>query len=262
MTKAFLRQLRSSLPLLVALGIWEIASRLLAEKAALCPPPSRCLLALGRWERDDHMLRDLGASYWRFLAGLIIGGSSGIIVGLVTGRIRAASAALSPLLNAMRALPPISLLPLVLVWLGTSDGARIGVVSFGVFLVVWLNTHTGASHIPEKLMWAASTLTKSRRRLFFGVVLPSSASYSLAGLRQAIGIGFTLVFVSELLGATAGIGYRINIWSLAYRADSMIAGLGVLGVSAAMADWGLRVLSEYFFPWLTLGDSSGRPDES
>jgi ABC-type nitrate/sulfonate/bicarbonate transport system permease component len=262
MTQSILRHIRASLPLLTALGVWEIASRLLADKAPLCPPPSRCLIALGRWARDDHMLRDLAASYGRFLAGLIIGGGSGIIIGLITGRVRAVSAALSPLLNALRALPPISLLPLVLVWVGASDGARIGVVSFGVFLVVWLNTHTGASQIPEKLIWAASTLTKSRRQLFFGVVLPCSAGYSLAGLRQAIGIGFTLVFVSELLGATAGIGYRINIWSLAYRADSMIAGLVVLGISAAVADWGLRLLSDFFLPWLALEDSSRRREES
>jgi ABC-type nitrate/sulfonate/bicarbonate transport system permease component len=244
----------------VFLGLWELISRVLGDRAVLFPPPETCAIALVRWILHDHFARDLGASYGRFLAGLGLGATLAILIGLITGRNRFASQALSPLLNSLRALPPIALLPLVTLLVGVSDGARISVIAFGTFFPVWVSTHTGATHVPDRLIWAAQTLTKSRRRILIEVILPSCMVHILSGIRVAIGVGFTLVFVGELLGATSGLGFKIGIWQLAYRTDSMLAALFVLGASAAFTDWLIRVVFARTMPWIVLVTTAEEPN--
>jgi ABC-type nitrate/sulfonate/bicarbonate transport system permease component len=250
---------RSVLPVLAFLALWEAGSRVLDERAPLLPPPSICVRALLAWLRSGELFQDLGASLLRLSAGLVVGVILGAVVGLATGRIRWLSEVLTPIVNMWRALPPISLLPLVTLLAGVGDGARIFVIAFGAFFPVWVAAHAGASEIPEQLLWAARTLTTSRVRIATQVILPATAPYLVAGTRLAIGTGYTLVFVSELLGATHGLGYRVSIATLAYRSDLMLAALFVLGATAAATDWAFRRFAQSLLPWLAIASTAGRP---
>lgn len=252
-------RLRGLLPVLAFLGLWELGSRALTETAPLLPPPSTCVRALFLWLQSGELVQDLGASLLRMAFGVTIGVTLGAISGLATGRIRLLSELLTPIINMWRALPPISLLPLVTLLAGVGDGARVFVIAFGAFFPVWVAAHAGASEIPDQLLWAARTLTTSRVRILSQVILPASAPYLVTGCRLAIGTGYTLVFVGELLGATHGLGYRVNIATLAYRSDLMLAALFVLGSAAAATDWLFRRAAQSLLPWLDLSQATGTP---
>jgi ABC-type nitrate/sulfonate/bicarbonate transport system permease component len=237
------------LPLALAIGLWEIISRAEVVNPRLFPPPSQVALALHAWWTSGNFLDDVLASYARMLAGFAVGGLCGIAVGMLTGRTRWGGA-LGPILQVFRPMPPVAIIPLVIVWLGIGDTAKIFSIAFAVFFPVWINTHLGAESIPREYLWSARMLGASARRTALRVVLPAALPAITAGLRTSVAIAFIMVYVSEIAGASSGIGYRISITHLAYRIDLMMAALLVLALAGAVADWLLARLMNRLFPWL------------
>jgi len=229
---------------------WEFFSRSGWVNSALFPPPTKVLLALWEMIKSGEILRDLRASYVRLLLGLSSGALFGVGVGLLTGRLKFAADIVSPLIQLFRPLPPVAIIPLVIVWFGIGETAKIFSSGFAVFFPVWLNTHLGAEQVPQRLLWSASTLTSSRLKVFFRVIFPASLPFIVAGMRTGIAVAFVMVFVAELMGASEGIGYEISTAHLAYRIDKMMAALAVLGASGALADFLFAKAIIWKYPWL------------
>lgn len=235
--------------------LWEAISRSDVVNSALFPPPSKVVLALADLVTSGELLIDIRASYFRLLVGLAIGTVFGITLGLLTGRIKAVADVISPLIQIFRPLPPVAIIPLIIVWMGIGETAKVFSTAFAVFFPVWLSAHLGAQQIPKRLLWSASTLTHSKIRIFRSVIFPAALPFIIAGLRTAIAIAFVMVFVSELAGASEGIGYRISTSHLAYRIDKMIAALAILGASGALADYLFSQGVLRIFPWLKFAQS-------
>jgi NitT/TauT family transport system permease protein/sulfonate transport system permease protein len=99
-------------------------------------------------------------------------------------------------------------------------------------------------------IWTARSLGVARYRVVTRVIVPAALPFIVTGLRTGIALAFVMVYVSELAGASSGIGYEISTSHLAYRVDRMIAGLAVLGALGAGSDWLLTSVVTYFNPWL------------
>jgi ABC-type nitrate/sulfonate/bicarbonate transport system permease component len=254
--RPFVRIFVFLLPIIAVLLLWEGTSRhWLANgdpRGPLCPPPSQCAIALVKWAREEGLANDIKASYMRLLGGFVLGTLTGVIVGLLTGRTRFFEAAFVPIINVVRPITPVALIPLFILWFGIEDRAKMITIGFATFFPVWLNTFTGARQIPQRLLWSAGTLTRSPWKIFWRVILPASLPSIVTGMRLGLGIAFTMVFVSELLGTDVGIGYKVDTWQLAYQTDAMIAALVVLGASGAFADLICTGLMFKLFPWLRL----------
>ncbi len=238
-----------TLPIALTLVLWEVVSRAEVVNPRLFPPPSQVFLALRGWVLSGDLWSDINASYLRMIGGLLIGGLLGIVTGMFTGRTRW-GVALGPVLQIFRPLPPVAITPLVIVWLGIGDTAKIFSISFAVFFPVWINTHLGAESIPREYLWSAKMLGASRAYTALKVVIPAALPAIIAGLRTSVAIAFIMVYVSEIAGAASGIGYRISVTHLAYRIDLMVAALIVLACAGAIADLLLVRLMHLLFPWL------------
>lgn len=245
-----MKSIRLVLPVLIFLFTWELVSRSGLINTALFPPPSRVVLALTEMARSGELLDAMRASYVRLALGLIGGSLIGISLGLLTGRVKLIADAFSPLIQIFRPLPPVAIIPLVIVWFGIGEIAKVFSIGFAVFFPVWLNTHLGAQQVPQRLLWSAITLTTSRVKIFWRVIFPAAMPFIVAGLRNGIAVAFVMVFVSELAGASEGIGYQISTANLAYRIDRMIAALAVLGASGALADYLFTKGVVWKYPWL------------
>ena len=249
---SYLRAARSfAVPVLVALIAWEILSRCEFVNPRLFPPPTQVWHGLYEWYASGEFWRDVKASYCRMLAGLLAGGFAGIVLGMLTGRNKRVSAGLVPLIQLLRPLPPVAIIPLVIVWLGIGNTAKIFSIAFAVFFPVWLNTHLGALTIPEPYLRSARLLCQSRLRMVFTILVPAALPLIIAGLRTSISIAFIMVYVSEIAGASAGIGYQISICHLAYRIDKMVAALAVLAAAGAFADFVFVAFLRHVFPWIS-----------
>ncbi len=239
-------------PIVLVLVLWEFVSDSGLVNPALFPAPSKVAVALWLMVQAGTLLLDLQASLWRLLAGLVLGSSAGALVGLLTGRIKNFANALSPIIQVLRPLPAVAIIPLIIVWFGIDDGAKIFSIAFATFFPVWINTHIGSQQIPRAFLWSASLLTHSSLKVFREVVFPATLPFVMAGIRTGIAIAFIMVFVSELAGASSGLGYRISVTSLAYRIDEMVAALFVLGALGALTDQLFVFLSNKIFPWIKL----------
>ena len=252
-------------PIVCLLLLWECVSRSEIINPSLFPPPTKVFSALIGLVWSGTLLNDIESSLWRLVVGLCLGSCIGVLVGLVTGRSKKISSLMVPIIQILRPLPPVAIIPLVIIWFGIGDGAKIFSISFAVFFPVWINAYLGATEVPQVFLWSADLLTNnsvttsqsgliSRKfkmvRLYKKIIFPASLTHIVAGIRTGIAVSFIMIFVSELAGASSGLGYRISISQLSYRIDDMMAVLIVLGAIGAVVDYLFMYSIRKCFPWI------------
>lgn len=246
------KRVQAILPLLTFITIWQFLSSSGVVNQTLFPPPTKVFSSFIYLLKTGNLLKHSISSLWRVIIGLFVGSLFGIIAGLLTGRKKAIDKALGPLFQTFRSFPPVAIIPLIIVWLGVGQQAKIFSISFAVFFPVWINTHIGALRIPSHYLQAASLLTTSAYKKWVKLVFPASLPFIVAGIRSAIGIAFIMVFVSEIAGSSTGIGYLISTSHLSYRIDNMIVGLILLGFYGTITDILFSKTCKRFFPWLKM----------
>jgi ABC-type nitrate/sulfonate/bicarbonate transport system permease component len=232
--------------------LWQLLAVNEVVNSKLIPPPSKVYLAILEWAKSGELLRDFLDSIWRAVIGLSCGAFIGITLGLITGRSQSLNYLLSPILNIFKAFPPVAMLPVFITLFGIGNFSKIFSIGFASIFPLWVNTHFGASTIPVEYIRSAELLTKSKYKYFLQVILPASMNSIIAGFRISIAISFIMLYVSELAGASSGLGYQISSSHLAYRMDKMLGALIVLGLSASLVDLIFNRLIKYFFPWVQL----------
>lgn len=232
--------------LMLFLAGWELLATLV--KSMLFPSPITVFLALIEMIKKGFLI-DIGYSLTRFVVGTTIGCFLGLFVGVICGQSKIIDGLLTPL-NLLRALPPVAMIPLFITLFGIGESAKIISIAIAVFFPVWINTVIGVKGIPIHYIHAAKIITNSKIKTVFGVIIPSSLPYSIAGIRIGIAVGFIMVYVSELAGSSIGMGYVISIMHLTYAMDKMLAALFTLGFIALIVDIGFQSGIQRVFPWL------------
>ena len=156
---------------------------------------------------------------------------------------------LNPFLTLTRPIPAIAIVPVAIVWFGIGDASKYFVISYVVFLTVWLNTHHGMEHVPETYIRASRSLGAPMLREFFQVVIPAAAPHIVAGLRLGATLAFLSLVAAELTGAASGIGYRLQDARQYIRMDMMFVGLVELGILGAFLDFLFVSLSDRVIHW-------------
>jgi len=245
---------RRTIPVIISLTsfflLWELVGRTEFIHRSLFPPATAVLTALLELALEGDLLRDLSTSLFRACTGFLVGGAFGVCIGIATGRIDYVDSFLSPVINVFRPLPPVAIIPLVIVWFGIGESSKLFSIAFAVFFPVWVNTHLGARAIPKVYFWVAKSLRLKPLAVIAKVVFPATLPFIFAGLRIGVAVSFIMVFVAELAGASAGLGYQISVSHLAYRVDRMIAALMTLGFLGATVDFIVAKSFIAIFPWL------------
>ena len=195
---------------------------------------------------DGGLLVPAAHSLRRALAGFAIGGSLGVLLGLLAG----ASKPFRDLFDLNQAfthpVPKIALFPAVALVLGFTDSARILVISVSAFYPAYLNALNGAFGVNPRLFWVARNAGASRLRVFFQVLLPASLPRALVGLRISLMVAFVLMVATEVLGHSNGLGaqlmraYREGEYGAMYAGIVAVAACGVLANAALQ--WATRRL--------------------
>lgn len=231
------------------LAIWAIASEIDLLNHDLVPGPQMVLSAAGELYAQGHLVTDLAVSLKRAAVGFMIGATLGVMAGLLTARVRLFGLLLHPLLNVLRPIPAIAIIPIAIVWFGIGEPSKYFAIAFTVFFAVWLNTDHGASHIPRTYLRASRSLGAAFWREFVEVVVPAAAPHIVAGLRLGAALAFLSLVAAELTGASAGIGYRIQEARQFVRMDRMFVGLIQLGILGALLDWFFLIVSRRIVHW-------------
>lgn len=238
----------------IILFFWHILSSSGIFNQTLFPGPIVVLYALINLTQSGELLSNVTASAGRLFFGLLTGSIFGVIFGLLMGRIGFLDEAFAPLLNILRSIPPVAIIPLMIVWFGIGDVAKVNSIAFAVFFPVWLSTLHGAKNISSNHIKTAKIFSKSVIQTFIRVIFPATIPNIISGVRLGIGTAFIMVFVSELAGASVGLGYLIAYAQITYRIDIMLAGLIVLGLLAYAVDYLFVKFSEKTFKWVNSHD--------
>ncbi len=193
----------------------------------------------------EHVMTSLG----RILAGFALACAVGIPLGILMGLSRNAQAALNPLIEFYRPLPPLGLYTVLVMWLGIGEASKLALLFLAGLPGIIISTSQAVSTIDRTYVRAACSLGASRRALFFHVFLPAAGPTILTGMRISLGFTYTVLVAAEIVAATAGIGWMI--WDAAkfLLSDVVIGGLFVLGITGLTLDFIMRGLGRLLMPW-------------
>src|ERR1700730_4308472 len=189
------------------------------------------------------------ATLMRVIASWLIGSFLGIIIGLLTVRSRLIASALSPIIEGLRPIPPVALIPLVIIWFGIGDSGKIFLTSLACFMVLVVNTAVSARNVNPVYIQAAKSLGASETKIYLTVVLPAIVPELLSGFRIGIALAFAIAVAAEFMGAEYGIGYLIMQASRTLNTEVVLIGTFIIGIEAFVIERLLKICSDYVTRW-------------
>lgn len=162
--------------------------------------------------------------------GGYIGCASGIAICAIIGRFWLARELADPVLELIRPISPVAIVPLAMLWFGIGEMSKYFIIIYATLIIVLLNTAAGVSRTPVTRVRAARCLGAAEHQVFLKVILPSAVPYILTGMRVALGFSFMGIVAAELIGAREGIGFLIMNSQLLLQTDQLFVGLLTLGV--------------------------------
>ena len=231
-------------------AIWELGHYLTAESARkFLPSVEQVASALFILFSERNFLHDVLISCWRIFVSFFAASAVGVPIGILMGCFGNVRALLNPTLSGWRYLPAASFIPLLLVWFGPTDLAKIALLFIGVifFLISLILDNTRA--VPRELVEAALTMGASRREALTGVVVPAAMPAVLDSMRNMIAVGWTYLVIAEIVGAQDGIGAVMMRAGRFLNVDTIMAAIFTIGVLGILTDVLFRVAQHLLFPW-------------
>jgi sulfonate transport system permease protein len=215
------------LPLLL-LGVWQWAAAAGIYSRAQLPPPADVVSALGELLSRGELWHHLAISTQRVLIGFAAGSALGLALGGLVGLSRTASAALSPTVQALRAVPSLAWVPLLLLWLGIGETPKIVLVAIGAFFPVYTTVSAALAHVDPHLVEVGRAYGRSGVRLLGTVLFPAATPAVLSGLRLGLAQGWLFLVAAELIASSMGLGFLLIDSQNTGRTDIMLLAIILL----------------------------------
>lgn len=241
--------LRRWLAPLGVLVLWQLASASGLLSPRVLAAPEAVLASAWSLVQSGELASHLWVSLGRVARGLGIGASLGLGLGLASGLFRWGEDLVDPLMQMLRTLPVLALVPLFILWFGIGETPKVALVALGTLFPVYLNTYAGIRGIDAKLVEAATSLSLGRAALIWHVVLPGALPSALVGLRYALGVAWLVLVVSEQINATSGIGYLMTNAREFMRTDVIVVGLVVYALLGLSTDALIRSIERRALAW-------------
>ena len=252
-TFAFLRGVFTRLvPWLLPVGLiafWQIASSLGWLSTRVLPAPVDVAIAFWTLAVSGELWVHVKISAGRALAGLAIGGGLGLALGLLTGSARWAEALFDSSVQMVRNIPALALIPLVILWFGIDESAKLFLIAVSVFFPIYLNTFHGIRNVDLQLIEMGRTYGLSRWQLYREVILPGALSSILVGLRFSLGLMWVILIVAETISAQSGIGYLTMNAREFLQTDIVLVGILLYALLGKLADVFARGLEQWWLRW-------------
>ncbi len=229
--------------------LWQILAQIGIISTRILPAPTQIVEAAIRLALSGELVRNVVVSLYRALAGFLIGGSIGLSLGVLNGLARRAELLLDSSIQMIRNIPHLALIPLVILWFGIGDSARIFLVSLGVFFPIYINTFAGIRSIDPNLLEMGRVYGLSRKQLFSQIVLPGALPNMLVGLRYALGLMWLTLIVAETIAANSGIGYMAMNAREFMQTDVVVMSILLYALLGKLADSIVRTLERWWLPW-------------
>lgn len=252
MTQVVKRLGQRTLPWLVPVALvifWQVASVTGLLESRILPAPSAVLSAFWSLSVSGELWHHVKISAGRALLGLLVGGGLGLLLGLLNGSSKIASTLLDTTLQMIRNIPALALIPLVILWFGIDESAKLFLVAIGVFFPIYINTYHGIRSVDPQLIEMGKSYGLTRWQLYKDIILPGAMPSILVGLRFALGLVWVLLIVAETISAQAGIGYMTMNAREFLQTDVVLVGILLYALLGKLADVLAQYLERYLLRW-------------
>jgi sulfonate transport system permease protein len=237
-----------ALPVALVLA-WQVASEAGWLSSRILPAPSSVASAFWALALSGELWTHLRTSLWRAICGFVIGAGLGLLLGLLTGSFRRIETLLDTTLQMVRNIPALALIPLVILWFGIDETAKLFLLAVGVFFPVYLNTFHGIRSADQGLIEMARSYGLSGWPLYRDVILPAALPSILVGVRFSLGLVWVLLIVAETISAQAGIGYMTMNAREFLQTDVVLVGILLYALLGKFADVFSRALEKHCLRW-------------
>lgn len=214
------------------------------------PSPLKVIEQFFRWYTEGDLLGDMWISIWRVTAAFALSAILALPLGLWIGTFRLIEALTEPLIDFIRYMPATAFIPLIMLWVGIGEGAKIAVIFIGTFFQMVLMIAEDVRRVPMSQIEATQTMGATRFELLSLIILPAAKPAILDTLRITLGWAWTYLVVAELVASSSGLGFNILKAQRYLQTDKIFVGIILIGLIGMFTDQVLRFVHRKAFPWL------------
>ncbi|MFI9319222.1 ABC transporter permease [Kitasatospora aureofaciens] len=243
------RWVRRSLAPILLLALWQAlgATGVLPEQTL--SPPVAVLRRAVEMTADGTLPSAMAVSLQRVLYGLALGGLIGTGLALASGLSRLGEDLVDPVVQMLRTVPFIGLIPLLIIWVGIGEAPKVVLIALGVGFNLYLNLHAGIRSVDDALVEAGGSLGLNRRQQIRHVILPGALPGLMTGLRYALTVSWLALVFGETINADNGIGFLMNQAREFFQTDVIVVCLLVYALLGLTADLIVRTLERTLLSW-------------
>ncbi|WP_413788953.1 aliphatic sulfonate ABC transporter permease SsuC [Psychrobacillus mangrovi] len=244
--------LSKTLPWIVPFSLlllWQISIKTGILSTKILPAPTDVYFAAIELMKTGELFHHVWVSLWRALIGFFIGGSIGFILGLLNGLFRTTEMLTDTSVQMLRNIPHLALIPLVILWFGIGEEAKIFLVSLGVLFPIYLNTYHGIKSVDQGLIEMGRIYGLNKFSLFLNIIFPGALSSILVGIRFSLGMMWITLIVAETISSTSGIGYMAMNAREFMQMDVIILSILMYAFLGKLSDIIARFLERRWLKW-------------
>lgn len=199
--------------------------------------------------RNVEIMEHIGVSVYRVLSGVLFGTLVGVPLGFAMGLSSVARGLFDPIVEFMRPIPPLALIPLIILWFGIDETAKIFLLFLASLFIMTIAARAGVSSVNISKVHAAYSLGSSKYQVLRHVILPNALPEIFTGLRTSMGVCWGTVVAAELVAADKGVGSMIMIAKNFLQTDTVVIGIIIIGVIGYVIELFMRSLERLLIPW-------------
>jgi sulfonate transport system permease protein len=234
---------------LVILLVWQAACVAGLVPARVMPAPTDVAAAGWKLLQSGELAQNIWVSFWRASVGFLIGGSIGFAFGLANGLSKLSNSLTDTTLQMVRNVPHLALIPLVILWFGIDESAKLFLVALGVFFPIYINTLHGIRTVDPQLIEMGRIYGMSSGELFRRVIFPGALPSIFVGVRFALGIMWLTLIVAETIAASSGLGYMAMQAREFMQIDVVVLSILIYALLGKVADSASRLLERLTLSW-------------
>ena len=235
------------------IALWVLSSRLGLVEPFYWPTVGgtieRIGLLVSEGFRNVSLWEHIGISVFRVISGVLLGAAIGIPLGFAMGLSSTARGLFDPIVEFMRPIPPLALIPLIILWFGIDETAKIFLLFLASLFIMTIAARSGVSSVRISKVHAAYSLGASKAQILRHVILPNALPEIFTGLRTSMGVCWGTVVAAELVAADKGIGSMIMIAKNFLQTDTVVIGIIIIGIIGYAIEIFMRYLERWLIPW-------------
>ena len=235
------RQGLAGMAIFGALALWWLIASAGLVNPVLLPAPGEVFDSLVALTLDGTLPNHIRASLVRVVEGFLMALAVALPVGVAMGMSQIVRGVLEPILELIRPIPPIAVIPLAMLWFGIDEFSKIFIIMYGAFFPILINTMAGFAEVDPIHVRAVQTLGATRREIFRDVIIRSAVPYMVVGARLGMGMAFIVLVAAELIASSEGLGYLINDARYRFRTEEIFLGMACIGVLARISQTRLGI---------------------